>query len=246
MPYRSSPNAHRRRPRGPPMSRSVAAEIDILTASHAWSATPENYSSLRSVMLGRDGTGTVLYGYGQTIYAKIDCRFEVPEAGPNPVRVPRHAPVAAPPAVRAHRGESGQGDWLHAERGGEGLPGGRDRLHLGGSRGRWRVRRACPTRTGSRSPTRCRRSSTATVRRSAIGSRPSREPAECPARVRIGRDGRPGRRDPTDEESDPFGLRPAEPNPIACSTPLGGRARRRCFGASPVTTGGTSRPDRRP
>ncbi len=63
------------------MSRSVAAEIDILTASPAWSATPENYSSLRSVMLGRDGTGTVIYGYGQTIYAKIDCRFEVPQAG---------------------------------------------------------------------------------------------------------------------------------------------------------------------
>src|SRR3954447_24240331 len=66
---------------GPPMSRSVAAEIDILTASHAWSATPDNYSSLRSVMLDRGGTGTVLYGYGQTIYARIDCRFEVPEPG---------------------------------------------------------------------------------------------------------------------------------------------------------------------
>jgi hypothetical protein len=60
------------------MSRSIATEIDILTASHAWSATPDNYSSLRSVMLGRDGTGTVIYGYGQTIYAKIDCRFEAP------------------------------------------------------------------------------------------------------------------------------------------------------------------------
>ncbi len=46
------------------MSRSVAAEIDILTGSHAWSATPDNYSSLRSVMLGRDGMGMALYGYG--------------------------------------------------------------------------------------------------------------------------------------------------------------------------------------
>ena len=63
------------------MSRPVAAEIDILTGSPNWAATPDNYSSLRSVTLGRDGTGTVLHGYGQTIYAKIDCRFEVPELG---------------------------------------------------------------------------------------------------------------------------------------------------------------------
>jgi hypothetical protein len=63
------------------MGRSLAAEIDILIGSHSWSATPDNYSSLRSVMLGRDGKGTVLYGYGQTIYAKIDCWFAVPEAG---------------------------------------------------------------------------------------------------------------------------------------------------------------------
>jgi hypothetical protein len=63
------------------MVRSIEAEIEILTGTHAWSATPDNYSSLRSVTLGRDGAGTVLYGYGQTIYAKIDCRFEVPEAG---------------------------------------------------------------------------------------------------------------------------------------------------------------------
>jgi hypothetical protein len=65
----------------PPMDRSVEAEIDILTGAHAWSATPDNYSSLRSVVLRRDGTGAVLYGYGQTIYAKIDCRFEVPQEG---------------------------------------------------------------------------------------------------------------------------------------------------------------------
>ena len=39
------------------MNRSIQDEIDILTGSHAWSATPDNYSSLRSVMLGRDGGG---------------------------------------------------------------------------------------------------------------------------------------------------------------------------------------------
>ena len=63
------------------MSRSIEAEIDVLTGSHAWSATPDNDSSLRSVMLGRDGTGTVLDGYGQTIYAGIDVRFEVTAPG---------------------------------------------------------------------------------------------------------------------------------------------------------------------
>jgi hypothetical protein len=63
------------------MSRSIQAEIDILTGTHAWSATPDNYSSLRCVMLKRDGSGTVIYGYGQTIYAKIDVRFELPTPG---------------------------------------------------------------------------------------------------------------------------------------------------------------------
>jgi hypothetical protein len=63
------------------MRPSVATEIDILTGSPNWVATPDNYASLRSVTLGRDGTATVLYGYGQTIFAKIDCRYEVPEPG---------------------------------------------------------------------------------------------------------------------------------------------------------------------
>ena len=84
------------------MNRSVEAEIEILTGSPAWSATPDNYSSLRSVMLGRDGKGSVIYGYGQTIYATIDCRFEVPEPGrirfeylptPQPQRRPPFEPT---------------------------------------------------------------------------------------------------------------------------------------------------------
>lgn len=64
-----------------PMIQSIEQKIEILTGSHAWSATPDNYSSLRSVMLGRDGAGTVIYGYGQTIYAQIVCRLEIPEPG---------------------------------------------------------------------------------------------------------------------------------------------------------------------
>ncbi len=63
------------------MNRTVEAEVAILSGCRAWSATPGDYSSLRSVALREDGTGLILYGYGQTIYAKIDCKFEVPAAG---------------------------------------------------------------------------------------------------------------------------------------------------------------------
>src|SRR5262249_2435439 len=46
-----------------------------------WSATPWNYSSARFLMLQADGTGRLIYGYGQTIYAIILCCWEVPSAG---------------------------------------------------------------------------------------------------------------------------------------------------------------------
>jgi hypothetical protein len=83
------------------MSRTTEDQLLVLTASHAWSATPDNYSSLRSLMLKGDGTGTVIYAYGQTIYANIDCRFEVPKEGrirfeyldtPQPQRRPPFVP----------------------------------------------------------------------------------------------------------------------------------------------------------
>ena len=53
--------------------------IEVLTGCRAWPATPGDYSSLRSLRFVPDGTGQVLYGYGQTIYAKIACRFAVTE-----------------------------------------------------------------------------------------------------------------------------------------------------------------------
>ena len=46
-----------------------------------WSATPWNYSSARFMMLQADGTGRLIYGYGQTIYAIILCRWEAPSPG---------------------------------------------------------------------------------------------------------------------------------------------------------------------
>ena len=46
-----------------------------------WAATPWNYSSARFMMLNADSTGRLIYCYGQTIYAKIDVRFELPTPG---------------------------------------------------------------------------------------------------------------------------------------------------------------------
>jgi hypothetical protein len=63
------------------MERTIEAQIEILAESRSWSATPDNYSSKRYLTLGRDGSGEIVYAYGQTIYAKIACRFEIPAPG---------------------------------------------------------------------------------------------------------------------------------------------------------------------
>jgi hypothetical protein len=56
----------------PPLS-----DLNILTTSHVWDATPWDYSSLRFLQFRADGTAEFTYGYGQTIYAKLPCRFEL-------------------------------------------------------------------------------------------------------------------------------------------------------------------------
>jgi hypothetical protein len=53
----------------------------VLSSAGTWRATPGNYSSLRSLWLHADGSGELVYGYGQTIYAYIKCRWEVASAG---------------------------------------------------------------------------------------------------------------------------------------------------------------------
>lgn len=58
----------------------TAAEVSVLTAS-AWRATPSDYSSMRVLRFHEDGSGTLTYGYGQTIYAIIECRWAVPRPG---------------------------------------------------------------------------------------------------------------------------------------------------------------------
>jgi hypothetical protein len=60
----------------------VASDTAVLAGGRGvWSATPWDYSSLRSLWLRADGTGELIYGYGQTIYARINCRWEVAAPG---------------------------------------------------------------------------------------------------------------------------------------------------------------------
>lgn len=59
----------------------TAADADVLTGSRFWQATPDDYSSLRFLQFRPDGTGELTYGYGQTIYAVVPCRWDLPEPG---------------------------------------------------------------------------------------------------------------------------------------------------------------------
>ncbi len=53
-----------------------AHDLGILLGS-VWSATPHDYSSLRYLKFEQDGRGQAVYGYGQTLYAKIHFAFEL-------------------------------------------------------------------------------------------------------------------------------------------------------------------------
>ena len=61
----------------------AAAEDDrrTLAAARLWRATPGNYSSCRFLQFRPDGSGQLVYGYGQTIYAVVPCAWEVSAAG---------------------------------------------------------------------------------------------------------------------------------------------------------------------
>ncbi|HQR41877.1 MAG TPA: hypothetical protein PLX97_04315 [Gemmatales bacterium] len=60
----------------------VASDTAVLAGGRGvWCATPWNYSSSRSLWLQPDGTGELIYGYGQTIYARVNCRWEVMLSG---------------------------------------------------------------------------------------------------------------------------------------------------------------------
>ena len=78
-------------------ARVATADEDrhVLATAGTWRATPGNYSSLRALWLHADGSGDLIYGYGQTIYAFIKCRWEVVSAG-----LLRLTYLASPPCQR--------------------------------------------------------------------------------------------------------------------------------------------------
>ena len=57
------------------------ADAQVIFTSHGWVATPWDYSSLRWLRLPADGHGELTYGYGQSIYAKIRCEWEIVSSG---------------------------------------------------------------------------------------------------------------------------------------------------------------------
>jgi hypothetical protein len=60
----------------------VASDTAVLAGGRGVrSATPWNYSSLRSLWLSEGGSGELIYGFGQTIYARIRCRWGVVSPG---------------------------------------------------------------------------------------------------------------------------------------------------------------------
>ena len=60
---------------------NVASDTAVLAAGRdgrgGWFATPWDYSSMPHLWLAADGSGELFYGYGQTFYAVINCRWEV-------------------------------------------------------------------------------------------------------------------------------------------------------------------------
>ena len=55
----------------------AASDAEILAGGRGvWSATPWIYSSCRFLWLKDGGSGELIYGYGQTIYANIKCQWE--------------------------------------------------------------------------------------------------------------------------------------------------------------------------
>ena len=57
------------------------ADLDTLTGSRAWVATPEDYNTLNLVTFRKDGSGQLVIGYGQIILAVLMYRFQLTESG---------------------------------------------------------------------------------------------------------------------------------------------------------------------
>ncbi|MGE3778170.1 MAG: HEAT repeat domain-containing protein, partial [Pirellulaceae bacterium] len=65
----------------PDLQSLVSSDDRQQLAGVAWTATPWTYASLRYFTLEPDGTGKLIYGYGQTIYADIRCKWFLPRPG---------------------------------------------------------------------------------------------------------------------------------------------------------------------
>lgn len=52
-------------------------DFDILIATRSWAATPWDYNSCIFLRFRADGSGDMVFGYGQTIFAKVNFRFSL-------------------------------------------------------------------------------------------------------------------------------------------------------------------------
>ena len=65
-----------------PMSNSsVNRERATLSGTPNWVANPDNYASLQNIHFAENGTGNVVFGHGQWIYADIQFRYEIQSPG---------------------------------------------------------------------------------------------------------------------------------------------------------------------
>src|SRR5262249_54708728 len=52
-------------------------DLQILVASRSWCATPADYNTINGLVFEADGSGRLLLGRCQTVYAVVAYRFEV-------------------------------------------------------------------------------------------------------------------------------------------------------------------------
>ena len=97
------------------MGDSASDSAVLAGGRGVWSATPWNYSSLRSLWLTDGGSGELIYGYGQTIYAQR--QLPVGSRGSRAARsdLPGIAAVPAVPGVYPTRRHAGEGAGVCAD-----------------------------------------------------------------------------------------------------------------------------------
>src|ERR1700738_390824 len=52
-------------------------DFHILTSTRNWAATPWNYNSCIFLRFRSDGSGDMVFGYGQTVFAKVNFMFSL-------------------------------------------------------------------------------------------------------------------------------------------------------------------------